>query len=58
MDQLLQQQKQLAASIANLQKFLPYADHGAYGQDKKRISELQQQLAHVNKQIEALKGNA
>lgn len=35
------------ASIKNLTELLPYADHGAYGQDKNRISQLKQERARL-----------
>jgi len=33
------------AAIKSLQEGLPYADHGAYGQDRERIRKLRQELA-------------
>jgi len=33
------------AAIKSLQEGLPYADHGAYGQDRQRIRKLRQELA-------------
>lgn len=56
MQELLDKQANITRWIKSLRQGLPYADHGAYGQDKARIYELEQELAQVNKQIEALKG--
>jgi hypothetical protein len=35
------------AAIKSLQEGLPYADHGAYGQDRQRIRKLRQELASL-----------
>lgn len=45
---------QLLNSIADLKKWLPYADHGAYGQDKRRIADLTQQVQAIDSQIQGL----
>lgn len=35
-----------------LRKYLPYADHGAYGQDKNRIASNERDIAHYEWRIE------
>ena len=35
------------AAIKSLQEGLPYADHGAYGQDRERIRKLRQELSSL-----------
>jgi len=38
------------AAIRSLQEGLPYADHGAYGQDRERIRRLRHELGMLKQQ--------
>lgn len=42
----------LKAENASISKYLPYADHGAYGQDKRRISDNWSQIRHMQQMID------
>ena len=43
--------EKLEFSIAKLEKYLPYADHGAYGQDKRRITDNKQMIVRIKQMI-------
>ena len=43
--------EKLETSIANLENYLPYADHGAYGQDKRRIADNKQMIVRIQQMI-------
>jgi hypothetical protein len=40
------------AAITALQEGLPYADHGAYGQDRERIRKLRHELRRLKQEEE------
>lgn len=40
--------------IEHLQELLPYADHGAYGQDKARIAHLRNEIAELSLQLNTI----
>lgn len=41
------------AAVRSLEEGLPYADHGAYGQDKQRIAKLLAEIRQLRAQQEA-----
>ena len=43
--------EKLETSIANLENYLPYADHGAYGKDKRRIADNKQMIVRIKQMI-------
>lgn len=48
-----EQKLRIRHAIRSLEEGLPYADHGAYGQDKARIAELQEQLRKLEREEQA-----
>jgi len=54
MEQTIEQQiARKQAEIRSLEEGLPYADHGAYGQDKARISRMHEEIRKLRAQQEA-----
>lgn len=43
------------AWIADLKRMLPYADHGAYGQDLERIRDHERDIVQLNRLLEEAK---
>ena len=44
----------LQAANVKLRTYLPYADHGAYGQDKRRIADNERDIRHLEAKLEGL----
>ena len=39
------------AWVADLKRMLPYADHGAYGQDLDRIADYEREIVQLNRML-------
>ena len=48
-DEAVERIARLKAEIESLTKYLPYADHGAYGQDRNRIASNQGDINTLKK---------
>jgi hypothetical protein len=44
------------ARIADLKQMLPYADHGAYGQDLNRIADYEREIAQLKRSLAIANG--
>ena len=45
----------LGAENVKLRTYLPYADHGAYGQDKRRIASNERDIRYLEVKLEGMK---